>query len=180
MPEAADAAKDPLVYHVSDTFYGGAMNRTIALIGLSLYLSAFVAAQDRQSPVAAQRHTANLMGQVAIDDADSRPSGELILRPTEVVILEGERTNALPRDGKNSVAHRGCNPTQGFFADPDNRIVRGAYKVDPDFRHLCRAQQGIVLEIALHRAPFLDGDLLAKHRRKPHYHLHLDLAFRGQ
>jgi hypothetical protein len=29
------------------------MNRTIALIGLSLYLSAFAAAQDKQSPVVA-------------------------------------------------------------------------------------------------------------------------------
>src|SRR5437588_2696125 len=29
--------------------------------------------------------------------------------PTEVVILQGQRTNPLPRDGKNSVAHRRSN-----------------------------------------------------------------------
>ena len=97
------------------------------------------------------------MGQVAIDDADSRPSGELILRPTEVVILEGQRTNPLACDGENGIAHRRGNPTQGFFADPDDRIVRRSYKVDPDFRHLRRAQQGIVVKIALHGAPFLVG-----------------------
>src|SRR5437879_12826666 len=65
-------------------------------------------------------------------------SSKLGSTPTEVVILEGQRTNPLPRDGKNSVAHRRGNPTKGFFADPDDRIVR-------------RAPQGIVVEIALDR-----------------------------
>ena len=96
------------------------------------------------------------------------------------MILEGQRTNPLAGDGENGIAHRRGNPPKSFFADPDNRIVRRADKMDSDFRHFRRPQQGIVVKIALHDAPFLDGDFLAQYRRKPHHHLHLDLPFRGE
>src|SRR5438445_3683436 len=99
---------------------------------------------------------------------------------TEVVVLEGQRTNPIAREGENRIAHRWGNPSKSFFADPNNRFVRRADKMDSYFRHFRRSQQGIVVKIALHDAPFLEGDFLAEYRRKPHHHLHLDLPFRGE
>ena len=52
--------------------------------------------------------------------------------------------------------------------------------MDSDFRHFGRPQQGIVVKIALHDAPFLDGDFLTQYGRQPHHHLHFDLPFRGK
>src|SRR2546427_9605369 len=69
---------------------------------------------------------------------------------TEVVVLEGQRTNPFARDGENGIAHRRGDPSKSFFADPDNRFVRGTDKMDFDFRHFRRSQQGIVVKIALH------------------------------
>ena len=57
------------------------------------------------------------------------------------MILEGQRTNPLARDGENSIAHRRGNPPKSFFADPDNRFVRRADKMDSYFRHFRRNRE---------------------------------------
>src|SRR5207302_7944591 len=99
---------------------------------------------------------------IACDGWKPRRSGST---RTEVVILEGQRTKPLAGDGENGVAHRRGNPPKSFFADPDNRFVRRADKMNSDFRHFRRPQQGVVVKIALHYAPFLDRDFLAQYRR---------------
>src|SRR5260370_23828650 len=65
---------------------------------------------------------------------------------TEVMILEGQRTNPLARDAENGVAHRRGNPAKSFFTDPYNWFVRRADKMDSYFRHFRRAQQRIVVK----------------------------------
>src|SRR5579863_9744548 len=102
------------------------------------------------------------------------------LCPAKVVIFEGQGTNPLARGSEDRIAHRRRNPSDYFLADPGNRVIGCADPMDTDLRHLCRAQQGVIVKVALNDSPFFDRDFLTKSSGQSHGNLHLHLPFGGQ
>src|SRR5579871_6311518 len=89
-----------------------------------------------------------------------RPVVEFRLCPAQIVLLQRQRTNALPCRGKHRVADRRSHPADNFLSDPGDGIVGGADEMDVNLGHVFRFQKRQRVKICLRHAALLDGDLL--------------------
>ncbi len=81
----------------------------------------------------------------------------------------------LPRGREEGVGDRGRDGGHARLAQPA-RLLPARNDVDLDPRHLIKAEEGVVVEVALLHAPALEGDLAMQGRGEPEGDRALDLG----
>src|SRR5204863_5631795 len=100
-------------------------------------------------------------GQSKTRSRTSFTSSFVILRPTEILFAEWKRADALAGDLEDRLGHSRRDLRARLLADAGDPFVVGLEKFNVDLRRIVRHPGNRVrIEIALDRAPFLDGVFL--------------------
>src|SRR5712671_2038787 len=97
----------------------------------------------------------------AVAGLDPDAPGRRDLSPAEVLLPERERPDPLAGDLEYGLSHGGCDLRARLLAHAGDPFVVGLEELDVDLRRIVGHAGNLVLvEIALDRAPILNGDLL--------------------
>src|SRR5215813_13586020 len=81
--------------------------------------------------------------------------------PTQIVIAEWKRADALAGDFENRLGNGGCHLRNDFLADSRNPLVVGLQELNVDVGRIVRHPGNLeFIEIAFDHAPILDGNFL--------------------